>query len=132
MAQRLTTEQIAAVLEHCPGELCDLVLELRDCICKVAARCTEAVKFNSFCYFKPDHPYGSIGGNVCMIGWRDDAVHLSFIHGAALPDPEGLLRGKAKAKRQVEIRSSADIHRPAVAALIRAAVEYSPLPPEGE
>ncbi len=29
-------------------------------------------------------------------------LHLGFIHGAALPDPDGLLRRTGKAKRYVE------------------------------
>ena len=127
MAQRLTLEEIAGLLDDCPGELCDLVLELREVVCKAAPNAVEAIKFNSFCYFKPDHPYGAIGGNVCGIGWRGDHVVLTFIHGASLPDPDGLFQGKGKAMRHVPIRSSADIHRPAVGRLIRAAVAYSPL-----
>jgi hypothetical protein len=124
--RRLSAEQIAALLRDCPDELCDLVLELRDLVCRVAAASTEAVKFGCLCYFKPDQPYGVIGGNVCMIGWREDAVRLAFIHGAYLPDPEGLLKGSGKAKRYVEIRSRADIRQPAVTHLIRAALAYTP------
>jgi hypothetical protein len=131
MDQRLTMAQIAEYLAECPGELCDLVLELRDLVCKVAGGSVEAIKFGALTYSKPEHPYGSIGGNVCMISWRDEQVQLSFIHGVCLPDPEGLLKGKAKSKRFVEIRSSDDIRRPAVAELIRAAVEYSPLDDAG-
>jgi len=124
--RRLSAEQIAALLRDCPDELCDVVLELRHLVCRVAAASTEAVKFGCLCYFKPGQPYGAIGGNVCMIGWREDAVRLAFIHGAYLPDPEGLLKGAGKAKRHVEIRSRADIRRPAVTQLIQAAMSYSP------
>jgi hypothetical protein len=60
-----------------------------------------------------------------MISVRGDCVYLSFIHGALLPDPDGLLQGTAKAKRLVEIRTSADIRRAAFAHLIRAAVAYT-------
>jgi hypothetical protein len=127
-SRRLTPEQIAAVLAECPDELCDLVLELRDLVCEVAPSVTEAIKFGRLSYFKPGQPYGSIGGNVCMIAWREDCVHLAFIHGAALPDPEQLLKGDAKAKRFIEIRSSADIHQPTVKRLIKAALAYTPQP----
>jgi hypothetical protein len=124
--RRLTGEQIAALLAGCPDPLCDLVLELRDLVCRVAAGSAEGVKFGCLCYFKPDRPYGAIGGNVCMIGWREDCVHLAFIHGAALPDPTGLLKGTGKAKRFVELRSRADIRQPAVTQLIHAALAYTP------
>ncbi len=125
-SRRLTPEQIARVLGDCPDELCDVVLELRDLVCKVAPAAAEAIKFGALSYFKPDQPYGSIGGNVCMIGWREDCVHLAFIHGASLPDPDGLLKGTAKAKRFVEIRSRVDLRQPAITHLIEAALAYTP------
>ena len=125
--RRLTGSDIAAYLADCLAELCDLVLALRDLVDELAPDSVEGLKFGHLCYFKPAHPYGAIGGNVCLIHARTDHVRLEFIHGAALPDPSGLLRGTAKAKRFVEIRCPADTRRPAVAALIRAAWAYSPL-----
>ena len=125
-ARQLSGPELAKHLAECPDELCDLVLELRALVCEVAADAAESIKFHALCYAKPGQPYGVIGGNVCMIEWREDHVRLSFIHGAFLPDPDGLLQGTAESKRCVEIRSSVDIARPAVAELIRAAVSYSP------
>lgn len=122
----LSESEIARFLDECPDEFCDLVLELRRFVLKNAPGVTEAIKFNALCYFKPDRPFSSIGGNVCMISAHDDGVRLSFIHGAALPDPEGLLKGKAKAKRYVEIRTSADLRRRALNNLMRAAVVFGP------
>lgn len=124
--QWLDGTEIARYLDTCPSELCDLILELRELVQEAAPEAHEAIKFNSLCYYKPNQPYGVIGGNVCGIGVRGDCVCLSFIHGAFLPDPDGLLQGTAKAKRQIEIRSSADIRRPAFTRLIRAAVAYTP------
>jgi hypothetical protein len=132
MARRwLDGSEIARYLDRCPGELCDLILELRELVQQAAPQVHEAIKFNSLCYYKPNQPYGVIGGNVCMIGVRGDRVrgdyvYLSFIHGAFLPDPDGLLHGTAKAKRHIEIRSPADIRRAAFTRLIRAAVAYTP------
>ncbi len=124
--QWLSGDEIAGFLDRCPGDLCDLILELRELVQEVAPEVHEAIKFNALCYYKPGHPYGVIGGNVCMISVRNECVYLSFIHGAFLPDPEGLLEGSGKAKRHIEIRSAADIRRAAVAKLIRAAIAYTP------
>ena len=124
--QWLDGTEIARYLETCPAELCDLVLELRELVREAAPQAHEAIKFNSLCYYKPNQPYGVIGGNVCGIGVRDDRVQLGFIHGAFLPDPDGLLQGTGKAKRQIEIRTPADICRAAFTKLIRAAVAYTP------
>ena len=124
--QWLDGTEIARYLDTCPDELCDLILELRELVQHAAPKAHEAIKFNSLCYYKPNHPYGVIGDNICGIGVRDDCVQLGFIHGAFLPDPQGLLQGTAKAKRHIEIRTSSEIRRTALAKLIRAAVAYTP------
>jgi len=93
----LSMQEVVAVLRNCTEDNVDLILELRDFIREVAPDVTEAVKFHSLCYFKPGMPYGSIGGNACGIGKHKGTVYLSFIHGASLPDPDGLLQGDGKA-----------------------------------
>jgi len=120
----LSMKEVAAVLQRCTADNVDLILELRELIRQVAPEVTEAVKFHSLCYFKPGRPFGSIGGHVCGIGEQKGTVYLNFIHGAALPDPDGLLQGKAKAMRKIAVHSPEDIHRPAVKKLIRASVNY--------
>jgi hypothetical protein len=124
--QWLDGDELARYLDTCPADLCDLILELRELVQDTAPHVHEAIKFNSLCYYKPDQPYGVIGGNVCGIGVRHDCVYLSFIHGAFLPDPDGLLEGTGKAKRQIAIRTRADIRRNAFRKLIRAAIAYTP------
>ena len=125
-AKWLDGSALAGLLEKCPAEFCDLVLELRELIRKTAPGVCEGIRFHSLFYFKPDVPYGSIGGNVCGIGWKGDELHLAFLHGAFLPDPEHLLTGQGKAKRHVEIRSRADIRNPALRDLIRASLQHDP------
>lgn len=122
----LTEEEIEPVLQFCSDENAKLILELRDFVRRVVPEVTEAIKFHSLCYFKPDMPYGSIGGNVCGIGEHKGTVYLSFIHGAALPDPNGLLQGDGKAMRKIPILGSADIHRSAFERLIVASMHYDP------
>ena len=83
---------------------------------------TESIKFNSLCYSIPNAPFGTIGGNVCLISVREAKVSLGFIQGSGLPDPEGLLTGRAKAKRELPIRSAHDVKNPAVRDLLRASL----------
>ena len=99
---------------------------LRDFVLDVEPELAETIAFHALGYYKPHRPYGVIGGNVCMIGLRKDHVRLGFIHGASLPDPEGLLEGAAKAARHIEVRSRTDIRRGAFKKLIRAAIAYEP------
>jgi hypothetical protein len=55
-------------------------------------------------------------------------VTLYFLQGAGLPDPDGLLQGSGKVGRHVVLTSAHDLVRPAVRALIRAAVLDSDVP----
>ena len=59
-------------------------------------------------------------------GLQGHHLELGFIHGAFLPDPDGILDGKGKAKRHIVIRSRKDFRRRAVKQLVRAAVAYDP------
>ncbi|MGE0480022.1 MAG: DUF1801 domain-containing protein [Phycisphaerae bacterium] len=124
--ERLSDDELSAYLAACPGEAAALVLEMRHVVLTTAPQVTEAIRFGTLCYFKSDHEYGAIGGNVCMIDGRGGGVTLAFLHGAALPDPAGLLRGRAKAKRSVPIRTEHDARRPEISELIRAAAGYEP------
>jgi hypothetical protein len=109
-----------------PEELVDRVLEVRDFVLSVVPEVVEGIKFNSLTYYRPDQPWGSIGGHVCSIGVREDEVFLGFLHGAFLPDPAGLLHGKAKSKRDLPIDSVRTLRDPAVKALLRASLEHRP------
>ncbi|PZU49013.1 MAG: hypothetical protein DI568_06365 [Sphingomonas sp.] len=50
-------------------------------------------------------------------------VNLGFYRGAALPDPDGLLRGTGKAMRHVQVRDIKDVAAPGLRALMLAARE---------
>ena len=60
-------------------------------------------------------------------------VDLYFIYGANLPDPHILLKGSGKQGRHILLEDAAALARPAVAALLRAAIHQakSPLPTTG-
>jgi hypothetical protein len=98
-----------------------VMLALRRMVLRAAPGAAEAVKFGSLCYYHPDADLGSIGGNICMIEVRDGAVALSFIHGARLEDPDGLLQGEGKAKRFVPVDGIQAAADPRLVALVRAA-----------
>ncbi|MDB4884356.1 MAG: hypothetical protein JWL95_3122 [Gemmatimonadetes bacterium] len=71
----------------------------------------------------------------CIVSLAADAngVALSFIYGATLPDPTGILLGGGKQNRFLRLSSAATLAEPAVEALIRAAVAQArtPLPATG-
>jgi hypothetical protein len=60
-------------------------------------------------------------------------VTLFFLYGVGLPDPESLLVGAGKQVRSIRLESSRDLAKPAVRALIEAAIARAkaPLPARG-
>lgn len=59
-------------------------------------------------------------------------VSLFFMHGAALPDPKELLRGSGTRVRSIVLERADDLDKPAVRALIAAALRARPIAREGE
>jgi hypothetical protein len=55
-------------------------------------------------------------------------VSLFFMHGAALPDPQKLLRGSGKTVRHIVLTQASDLDKPAIEALIAAAVKRADPP----
>lgn len=103
-----------------------LVLTLRDAVLRAAPTASEGVKFGALSYFHGGAFFKSIGGNICMIEVKSGAVLLSFIRGAQIPDPDGLLRGKGTIKRFVPIADEQAAKSAAVARLVRAAAALEP------
>ena len=55
-------------------------------------------------------------------------INLYFFEGDNLPDPEGLLQGSGVAVRHIRINDAKDLDRPAVKALMAAALECADPP----
>ena len=55
-------------------------------------------------------------------------INLYFFEGDSLPDPEGLLQGAGSMVRSIRVTDAADLDRPAVQALIAAALKCA-VPP---
>jgi hypothetical protein len=55
-------------------------------------------------------------------------INLFFFEGDALPDPEGLLQGTGSTVRHIRVTSAADLDRPAVKALMAAALKRADPP----
>jgi hypothetical protein len=109
-----------------------IALELRKMVLRTVPRAAEGMKFRCPCYWKAGAFFGSIGGNICVIEVKRGRVALSFILGAGLPDPAGLLRGKAKAKRSVPVESVEEARDPRLAKLVRAAARRAETETFGE
>jgi hypothetical protein len=75
--------------------------------------------------FSPDdRPSSAISSIATYSKW----INLYFFLGDDLPDPDGLLQGTGSTVRSIRITSAADCDRPAVKALIAAAVKLADPP----
>ncbi|HEX2079771.1 MAG TPA: DUF1801 domain-containing protein [Longimicrobium sp.] len=61
-------------------------------------------------------------GYFCGIFPRPPAVRLLFEHGAALPDPDGLLAGRTKQVRWIDLHPGEPIPRDGIRRLVEAAL----------
>jgi hypothetical protein len=121
-------EELKAFLAGVPPRQRRIVATLRRLIPRAAPQTEETVLWGSLSYHRPAFG-GRIKGAVCLITPRPDCVHLGFIHGAAIADPDHLLRGAGKAKRFVPIRDVREIEARALSRLIKAADEFDPRKP---
>jgi hypothetical protein len=127
---RLTDDDLDTLLGDWPDAVYDATLTMREFILTRHPHLAESMAYRSLCYYKPDVPYGMIGGNVCGLGWKptfpQGRLQLGFVHGAQLPDPHHLLHGRGKNKRELYFASMDELDGDALAALIQAAVDYDP------
>jgi molybdopterin-guanine dinucleotide biosynthesis protein A len=72
------------------------------------------------------HPHA---GYFCAVFPRASEVRLSFEHGALLADPRGVLRGRGRQVRHVDVRSPGDPPADLLVELVDAAVELRSGPP---
>ena len=126
---RLTAARLADHLVLEPPATRRLVRLLRRNILKAVPAAAEAVKFHALCYYHADAFFGAIGGNICMIELPRKPgapVMLSFIHGAHLADPHGLLGGRGKSKRFIPIETVDAASDRRIIALVRSAAKLQP------
>ena len=107
------------------GKLAGVARAVRLPVKKTAAGCEE--------YVSPWRvPSFDSNGPLCCFVLGEEHVTLAFLRGAALPDPEKFLEGKAKFVRNVRLRSLADVKRPGLKKLIAEAARLNRKdPPSG-
>ncbi len=119
------TREIELCLQYIPAGLRDIVLELRSLIVSVAPTATEVVHRKGFTYYDEDRG-GPVSAGICQIGLQPDHIRLAFVHGAFLPDPQGLLEGDEKYKRYVKLYAYDQAPWDDLKALITASARFDP------
>jgi hypothetical protein len=121
----LPVYEIESLLSRSPGDLQDIVLELRNIITSVASDATEVVRWGGLSYFFKEKG-GIMSAGICQIEIKPDHIRLSVIHGAFIPDPDHLFRGYQKFKRFVRIDSYDTAPWEALKVLIKDASHFNP------
>ena len=111
------SDEAARFIEEQPPELQGRIIELRSLILSSAPNASEKRVWDTLCYFDEERG-GPIKGSICQIEVKGKNLRLSFIHGAFLKDPEGLLKGDAVAKRHILIEDPGEREKKYLADLI--------------
>ncbi len=85
-----------------PGGIREIVLALRRQVEDATPDAPQAIKYDALCFFKGKRPF---------VGISPHQRHVSVIfdRGAELADPDGLLEGSGKARRQITVRDLGEI-----------------------
>ena len=121
----LPERSVENYLQQVPAELRDIVLEIRNIVASVAPEATESQHSRGFSYYYKERG-GPVSAGICQIGIYHDHIRLGFIHGAFLPDPEGLLVGEPKYKKHVRIYHYEEAPWEHLKQLIEASSRFNP------
>ena len=112
----------ADVIHNSPATMAAIAYQLRDLIAEIYPDVVEIPKpaEQHVAYATGRGKANQIFGYICPMA---QYVRLGFYYGGSLPDPEGLLVGSGKRLRHVKLYTTAEVERPAIHALIEAAVQ---------
>jgi len=103
-----------------PAHVQEIAAALRDLIFRVLPEPLEIVDGSSkLAGYGFGRRYADL---VCTLIPSKGGVKLGLANGASLSDPQHLLAGEGKVHRHVNFKSLADVRRPGVRALLRAAL----------
>jgi len=121
-----STREIERFLDRKPDSLKDIVFELRNLVAEIAPQATEKILWGGLSYYDASRG-GPVKAGICQIEIHANHVRLSFIHGALIADPQGLLQGEQKAKRYVRLQAYESVPWEALGELIQASAAFDPV-----
>ncbi|KVG64130.1 DUF1801 domain-containing protein [Burkholderia pseudomultivorans] len=113
-------ERIDALIAEIADWRGDTFAELRRTILDADAGIVEAWKWMG-------SPVWECDGTIAVANAHKGKVKLTFMHGAQLPDPDGLFNAglDGNARRAIDFLEGDRIDRPALKRLVRAAIDYN-------
>jgi len=123
----LPTQVIASHFCCLSPDVLSVMLELRNIIGKIAPNAVEEIRRQGLVYYDAARG-GPVSAGICQILIEDGSLRLSFIHGAFLPDPSGLLvdQGGRLAKRDLPLPGYDCVPWKEVEELILASSRFDP------
>jgi hypothetical protein len=119
---RKAPQELTAFLEAYPPHVGKLFLATRRLVLEAAPGCNELV-YDAYNAVTAAYSFSErVEEAFCHVATYSGHVNLGFNRGAALPDPEGILRGSGARIRHVRIQGPADLRAPALERLLRDAV----------
>src|SRR5262245_43974097 len=112
--------ELDSFLAPYPQDVRDLALATRDLLAEVLQGATETIEDSGKLF---GYAYGpGYKGLVCHLVLSKTVVKIGIARGSELPDPRHLLRGNGKIHRHVQLHEIADLHRPGLKRLLKAAL----------
>ena len=98
-----------------------VIRALRTFVKSTAPNLVEAVKWGNGCWLNGKQPVAYVYAG------EPEYTQFGFVYGSKLDDPKKLLEGNGAYVRHIKVRTPRDIDKTAFAALLRQAVERTPM-----
>jgi len=121
----ITCREVEKQFQHLDEDRLNIILEIHNLVAAVSPAATVEMRQYGIVYYDASRG-GPVSAGICQSLVKTDHVRLAFIHGAFLPDPQGLLKGATFPKRFMRIFHYDDAPWDAVQALIIAHSVFDP------
>jgi hypothetical protein len=120
--------QLAAFIGKFTPEMAKLIRAARAKMRKQLPQALELV-YDNYNFFVIGYgPNEKAGDAILSLAAQAKGLSLCFLQGAALPDPQGILRGSGNVVRNIRLENAATLDRPVVRALIEEALSRAKIP----
>jgi hypothetical protein len=126
-------KQLAGFIAKFTPEIASLIRAARKTMRERIPQAVELV-YDNYNFFVIGYgPSEKASEAIFSLAAQAKGVSLCFLHGASLPDPNGLLRGSGNVVRNIRLETAATLDRGDVRALMKTALERakSPIDPQG-
>jgi hypothetical protein len=125
---RTPERQLAGFIAKFTPEMAKLIRAARAKMRKRLPQALELV-YDNYNFFVIGYgPNEKAGDAIFSLAAQAKGLSLCFLQGAALPDPQGILRGSGSVVRNIRLENAAALDRPVVRALMEEALKRAKTP----